>query len=259
MGAMSAIIPTAEPFFFPGGPTACLLVHGFTGAPKEMRWMGEYLSSQGHTVLGVRLAGHATQPADIVRTRWQDWLTSVEDGYHLLQGNCERVFVCGLSMGGILSLLFASRFPVAGVIAMSTPYALPDDWRLRFIKLFQRLIPRVPKGPPDWRNPEAARDHVDYPDYPTRSILELRNLLVEMRHALPEVSAPVLLVHSRQDESVPPQNVQQLYDCLGTTDKQILWVENSGHVITREPERQRVFEGAEAFIQRVTQTSGIVR
>jgi carboxylesterase len=249
---MSQIIPTAEPFFFRRGSTACLLVHGFTGSPKEMLWMGEYLASRGTTVLGVRLAGHATQPADLVRTRWQDWLASVEDGYHLLQGDGARIIVCGLSMGGILSLLFASRFPVAGVIAMSTPYALPGEWRLRVIKPIQWLMPRVAKGQADWRNPEAARDHVDYPDYPTRSILEVRDLLVEMRRALPQVSTPVLLAHSRQDESVPPQNAQQIFEHLGSSDKQILWVENSGHVIIREPERERVFEAAQTFIQRVT-------
>jgi carboxylesterase len=253
---ISQIIPTAEPFYFPGGPTGCLLVHGFTGAPKEMRWMGEYLSSQGHTALGVRLAGHATQPADLVRTRWSDWLASVEDGYHLLHGSCSRVYICGLSMGGILSLLFASRFPVDGVIAISTPYALPGEWRLRFIKPLRWLMPHVSKGSPDWHNPEAARDHVDYPNYPTRSILELQKLLIEMRRGLPSIKAPVLLVHSRQDGGVSPHNMQQIFEALGTTDKHMLWVENSGHVIPREPERQRLFEAAEAFIQRVNQPSG---
>jgi carboxylesterase len=254
---MPQIIPTAEPFFFLGGPTACLLVHGFTGTPKEMRWMGEYLSSQGYTVLGVRLAGHATQPADLVRTRWQDWLASVEDGYQLLRNVSKHIFVGGLSMGGMLSLLFASRFPVTGVIAMSTPYALPDDPRLRFIKLLQWIIPHVPKGSPDWRDLEAARDHVDYPDYPTPVIPELNKLAVEMRSALPKVKVPALLVHSRLDGSVPPENMQHIFDHLGTADKQMLWVDNSGHVVTREPERQRVFEATQAFIQRVSATSGL--
>jgi len=57
---MSQIISTAEPFFFLGDRSklACLLIHGFTGAPKEMRWMGEYLNERGHTCLGVRLTGH---------------------------------------------------------------------------------------------------------------------------------------------------------------------------------------------------------
>lgn len=256
---MAQTIPSAEPFFFHRGPVACLLIHGFTGAPKEIRWMGEYLAAQGTTVLGVRLAGHATKPADLLRTRWQDWLASVEDGYNLLRHDYTHVFVCGLSMGGILSLLFAAQSPVAGVIAMSTPYALPEDWRLRYIKLIRWIVPRVGKGAPDWHNPEAARDHVDYPAYPTQAILEVRDLLAEMRRNLHQVNAPVLLMHSRQDGGVSPENMLKIFDHLGATDKQMFWLENSGHVITREPERERVFAAAQAFIQRVSQQPGVTQ
>lgn len=245
------LIPTAEPFFFPGGSTGVLLVHGFTGTPKEMRWMGEYLAGQGHTVLGVRLAGHATRPADMVRMRWQDWLASVEDGWHLLNGVVQRIFLAGLSMGGALALLFASRYPVAGVVAMSTPYALPDDPRLRFIKVLRWVTPRVPKGPSDWRNLEAARDHVDYPAYPARAIAELRDLLAAMRAALPEVRTPVLLVHSRDDAGIDPRNMQLIYDHLGSRDKEMFFVQDCGHVVTREPERDRIFQETERFIRRV--------
>jgi hypothetical protein len=74
---MSQIISTAEPFFFPGGPIGVLLVHGFTGSPKEMRWMGEYLAQDGFTVLGIRLPGMlpglkiSIAPAG--RIGWRQW------------------------------------------------------------------------------------------------------------------------------------------------------------------------------------------
>lgn len=245
------LIPSAEPFFFPGGRTGCLLIHGFTGAPKEMRWMGEYLAEKGYTTLGVRLAGHATRPADMLRVRWQDWVASVEDGYHLLRGTAEHIFVIGLSMGGVLALIHASRHPVAGLITMSTPYALPKDWRLPYLQWLHRLQPAVQKGPPDWRNPEAALDHIDYPNYPTRAIVELRDLLAEARQSIPQVRAPALLVHSRGDAGVLPENAEKIYAQLGSANKHMLWVENSGHVIPRDPERQRVFQAAHEFIQRV--------
>jgi carboxylesterase len=245
------LIPTAEPFFIPGGPTGVLLVHGFTGSPKEMRWMGEYLAGQGCTVLGVRLSGHATRPEDLVRTRWGDWLASVEDGWHLLAGSARQIFVAGLSMGGALALLLASRRQVSGVIAMSTPYDLPPDPRLPFAKVLCWIIPEVQKGPPDWRNLSAAEDHVDYPAYPTRSIAELRDLLAVMRGALPEVKVPVLLVHSQDDTGVDPENSQKIFDRLGSQDKQIFFVQDCGHVVTREPERERIFREAANFIHRI--------
>jgi len=259
------IIPSAEPFFFPGGPTGCLLIHGFTGTPKEMRWMGEYLATAGYTVLGVRLAAHATRLEDMLRVEWEDWLASVEDGWNILNGalvrqtsSQPRIFVMGLSMGGVLSLLFASqqfseRYPIAGVVAMSTPFALPPDWRLAYVKLLRWFQPSVPKGPPDWHNEEAAIDHIDYPSYPTVAIAQLDLLLAQMRATLPQVTAPVLLMHSRQDTSVDPQNMSSIYNNLGSQDKEMLWIENSGHVITREPERQRVFQAALDFVQRINE------
>ncbi len=249
------IIPTAEPFFFPGNQVGCLLVHGFTGAPKEMRWMGDYLNQQGYTVMGVRLAGHATRIEDMMRMHWQDWLASVEDGYCLLNGCMDQVIIIGLSMGGILSLLFSSQHPVSGVVAISTPYSLPDDPRLPFIRILSPLVRTVKKGPPDWRNPEAAIDHVEYPMFPTRGIIQLRELLSEMRTALPLVCVPTLIIHSKQDGSVTPQNAEQIFSALGSQYKQLFWVENSGHVIPREPDRQLVFSKIDEFIHTVQNSS----
>jgi carboxylesterase len=245
------IIPTAEPFYFQGNSVGCLLIHGFTGAPKEMRWMGEYLAEQNFTVLGIRLAGHATQPEDLVRTRWTDWVSSVEDGWHILNGVTERIFMIGLSLGGVLSLYLSSQFPVAGVVTMSTPFDLPDDRRRRFLKVLKYVVPYVSKGHTDQQVKEAANDHIDYPNYPTRGIAELNDLMAEMRAALPRVTAPVLMIHSQGDTSVPIDDMQNIFNRLGSQNKQILLLENSGHVIPREDERAYAFEAAGDFIRKV--------
>lgn len=248
------IIHTAEPFYFPGNRVGCLLIHGFTGAPKEMRWMGEYLRDRGYTVLGVRLAGHATQLGDMMRMHWQDWLASVEDGYCLLNGCVDQVFIIGLSMGGILSLLFASLHPVSGVVAMSTPYAFPDDPRMPFLNILSVFMPKVKKGPSDWKNPDAAKDHVDYPYNPTRGFIQLLDLTSEMRKALPLVQSPALIIHSKQDGSVPAHNAEQILAALGSPNKELFWVENSGHVITREPDRLLAFAKVNEFILKFKNT-----
>lgn len=103
-----------DQFFFAGGPTGCLLVHSFSGSPPEMRPMGEYLTAQGLTVLGVRLAGHGTSPEDMAKTTWHDWVASAAEGLRELQGQCSKVFAAGLSMGGLLVLHLAAHHPLAG-------------------------------------------------------------------------------------------------------------------------------------------------
>jgi carboxylesterase len=250
-------IPTAEPFFFPGkaGCPGCLLIHGFTGAPKEMRWMGEYLSAQGYPSLGIRLFGHATRPEDMIRARYTDWMASVEDGYHLLRGVADRIYLVGLSMGGILSLLMSTKLDVVGVVAMSTPYRIPYDYPVLAIKFLSKILRYQPKSKEEpgasWFDKYAYAEHISYPQNPVRSAAELQLLVAEMRAALPKVNVPVLLIHSKNDTYVPPENVEQIYADLGTLDKAKLYVTEAGHVVTRDAARDQVFEAASEFIHRV--------
>jgi len=213
--------------------------------------MGEYLAQLGFTVLGIRLAGHATRPEDLVRTRWTDWVSSVEDGWHILNDATEHIFTIGLSLGGVLSLYLASQFPVTGVVTMSTPYDLPNDPRRRFLNALKYVVPYVSKVHTDQQDTEASKDHIDYPNYPTRGIAELNDLMSEMRAVLPQVTAPVLMIHSQGDASVPIDDMQNIFDRLGSKDKQTLLVENSGHVIPRGNERMLAFEATGDFIRNV--------
>jgi carboxylesterase len=218
--------------------------------------MGEFLNGHGYTCLGVRLTGHATQPEDMIRSNWTDWTVSVEDGYYLLRGMTEKIFLIGLSMGGALSLLMSSRFKVMGVVAMSTPYKLPDDPRLRHIDLIARTVPYMPKGNDapgaGWFDQGAWKDHVSYPQNPVRSIGQLNKLLGEMRAALPQIKVPVLLLHSRDDDYVVRGSMDMIYeDLLNESDKTKVYLTGSGHVITRDAARYEVFEHALEFIQRI--------
>ncbi|MCK5783898.1 MAG: alpha/beta fold hydrolase [Desulfobacterales bacterium] len=248
------IIKTAEPFYFPGNKTGCLLVHGFTGAPKEMRWMGEYLAEQGFSVLGVRLAGHATNPDEMIRTRYADWMHSVEDGYHFLSGATDRIILIGLSMGGVLSLLMSTKLDVAGVMTMSAIYELGDP-RVKYTKALSHFVKYMPKTGEEpgatWFDQESWQDHVSYPQNPVRSIAEMLPLLAEMRAALPKIDVPTLLVHSHNDTYIPADSMKKIYNALGTGDKEMMWVTESGHVIPREPAKAEVFPKAAEFIRRI--------
>ena len=242
----------AEPYFFPGNDTGCLLIHGFTGSPTETRWMGEYLAERGYTVLGVRLAGHGTRPEDMARTRWQDWLGSAEDGWHLLQGTVKRIFVIGLSMGGVLTLCLAAKYPVAGIVTMSTPFALNPDPLLRFAKLISRFLPFQKKGPRLVREPEVYDWHVNYNVNPVRSGVELYALLDYMRSRLQRITAPALLIHSHADQAVPFSNMANIFENLGSQEKEMIEIDESQHLITLEPEREQVFQAAADFIGRIS-------
>jgi len=261
IGGMNQIRPRGEPFLLPGtSGVGCLLVHGLSSTPQEMRGFGRFLAERGHSTLAIRLPGHATRPSAMTRSRWPDWLAAVEDGYHLLQASSQQVVLLGLSLGGALALLASRSLPAAGVVAMSTPYEVPPQPRLRFLrhllpplKLLSPVLRFVPKPPPlDYQDRDAARQHMSYGVMPVRGVIEIAELLGELRAQLPNLRVPVLVMHSRDDGGVSPQNASALYERLGSAQKEIRWIEGSGHVMTVEPARHLVFAHAAQFIEKLT-------
>ena len=138
---------------------------------------------------------------------------------------------------------------------MSTLYRIPAGYPTWLIKFLSNFIPYQPKSDEEpgatWFDKEAHAAHVSYPENPVRSAAELQLLASEMRAALPEVDVPVLLIHSKNDTYVLPENTEKIYADLGASDKTKLYITGSGHVVTRDAAREQVFEAATAFIRRV--------
>ena len=237
-----------NPFFFEGNTTGCLLVHGFSGSPPEMRPMGVYLAEKGLTVIGVRLAGHGTTPEDMARTGWRDWVASAEEGLRELQGRCNRVFVAGLSMGGLITLHLAAHHSVVGIVPMSAP-AYIADWRFRFLPLVQYFIHWfTPNIESDLTDPGAEKRLFSYKVLPTRCIVSLGKFMHLVRRELSQIQAPALIMQGEKDHHVPADSAQIIVEGIGSAEKEIVWWPNSGHCITVDSEREAVWARAYEFI-----------
>jgi carboxylesterase len=252
-------VNSAEPFFFPGSRTGCLLIHGLTSTPQEMRGLGEFLSTKGMTVLGMQLPGHGTHPSDLRQLAWTEWYAEAEAQLAVLADHCDELVSIGLSLGGALALLLAAHGRVEGTLAMSTPFRIPPfpalfalDSFIGLLRHVARVIPFIPKPPPlDYRDTQAARDHQAYRVYPLNAVAEASDLLAEMRQELQNISVPVLLLHAPKDRGVPASNAQKILEQLGTNEKRLDWIENSGHVMTLEPSRRTVYRLAGEFVDSI--------
>ena len=253
------IMPGAEPYFARGGGTGVLLLHGFTASPHEVKWLGQYLAGQGHTVYAPRIAGHGTDYRDLARTTWQDWAASALDGYHILRAQCDRVFVGGLSMGGALALLTAAETEADGVIALAAP-VLPFPGlsanRLRIAKRLRPYSDQTDRSPfADYilvqqkrlGEPEIGR--VRYGMWSTAALEQLMWLIPQVHARLPEIGAPVLAVYSKADATVLTPNLKALKAGLtGAARVETHVLEQSSHILTQDMERETVFRLIGEFV-----------
>lgn len=240
------VIPGAEEFYFTGSSTGCLLVHGFTGSPSEMRLLGEKLTESGYTVLGVRLEGHGTSPEDMLRTDYRQWYKSVEQGWHKLRETCEKVFVIGLSMGGILALYLASDYPVDGVATLSAPIYI-NNKKLPLLPIYRMF--RTYDVKPRKALPVDRIYSISYERTPLCCVESLLQLIKLVKNRLSKISAPVLIVQSKVEHTVKPESAEYIYRKLtGTQEKELYWLYESGHVITLDKERTIVYAKIGEFI-----------
>ena len=245
-----AVLAGAEAFRFDGGDTGALVIHGFTGSPQSMRPLGEALHRAGFTVCGPRLAGHGISPEAMSRTGARDWVASVEDAYAALRARTKRVFVTGLSMGGTLTLYLAGMHPneIAGIIPINAAVRLesPELAALALVAAAPATIPGIGS---DIKKPGVRE--LAYDAVPVPCIAEIHALVGVTYSLLPCITCPTLVVTSREDHVVPPDNARVIVSRIGARRVERLWVDNSYHVATIDNDADLISEQAIRFIRTI--------
>lgn len=240
-----------SPFFLAGGATGVLLIHGYTGSPTEMRLVGDAFHAAGMTVSGPQLPGHGATYEAMNRCTWRDWTGHVEQAYRTLADRCERVFVAGLSMGSVLTLYLAAHHPeIAGAIAYS-PAVWVQNRLLPLTPLARYFVKaRAKGGGSDLVDPAADQQIWSYDVDPIPAAAQLYALIRRVRRLLPQITCPVLIVASSGDGSIHPASAQRTYDALGSSDKELIRLDQSGHVITVDRQWRFVAEQSLAWMRK---------
>ncbi len=238
-----------EPLFIKGNSVGFLFIHGFTASPYEGREIAIRLNKgKGWTVSVPLLPGHGTSPQDLVGLTWKDWYGYVRQKYDELKQICNKVFVCGQSMGGSLALYLAAHYPVDGLITLAGA-AFLKDWRLILLPVARHIMTFNHKSRgPDIRNSALKNEVPTYSKYPVRSVDQILDLLKHIREELGKVTTPTLLIHSRLDRTIHYSNLQYIYDHIASQQKQMVVLENSYHVISIDVEKETVFQNIYTFM-----------
>lgn len=262
----------AAPFNLGDGADACLLLHGLTGAPSEVRPVGEALARAGFRAVGPLLPGHGTTPQDLEVVTRADMLDAAREALLSLEG-ARHVYLCGLSMGALLAVQLAAkglvRQGVAPVAALALLAPAVDMAGVTWV--FTQVLGRLPaipgvvsKGardiqqstgvsPPHGRVPESApaapsavAADGSYTGIPLRWGRELRLLSEEALAVAGRVRARALLLHGGRDRTASLRGSQRLARALGGPAT-IQVFPDSGHVLPLDVDGRAVCDAIVSF------------
>ncbi|MBC8172163.1 MAG: alpha/beta fold hydrolase [Anaerolineae bacterium] len=236
----------------------CLCLHGFTASPHEVLWLAQHLGQQGYTVYTPRLAGHGTNPRDLARVRWSDWLNSALDAYYVLRQQCDQVYVCGLSMGALVGLLVSLHVPVDGVVVMAAPLKFEGVVQPRVLRVVKYLRPwtdQADRSPfeqyireQQQQRGEPVLGRVRYGTWSTAALEQGARMSAEVVRRLPEIDVPVLALYSEKDKTVDTGSLQILQAKMNNQKLEFYVFKRSDHILTQDMEYAEVFQRVAAFI-----------
>lgn len=250
---MAKVMAGAEPFEFKGDQCSILVLHGFTGTTQSMRYLGEELNRRfGFSVLGPRLKGHGTSPEDMATTSYRDWIGTAEESLYDLAERGRPVFVTGLSMGGMLALALAARHPelISGIIPINA-VAGEQDGTLAGLILDRAAPERIPGIGSDIKAKGVTE--LAYEEVPVSCLRYVYLAQAATGDMLHKVTCPILIIQSREDHVVMPANGNRIAARVGSTDIQILWLDNSYHVATLDNDKDLIVERTGRFVNRTVQ------
>ena len=245
------IRPGAHAWSFDGdGPIGVLLLHGFTGSPASMRPWGEALAAHGWTIRVPRLPGHGTRWQDMNITTWEDWYSEAERNLRELQSRCSRIFVCGLSMGGALTLRLAERHgdAIAGIVLVNAAVHTERKDR-HLLPIVKHLVGSFPGISNDIAKP--GMDEVAYDRTPLKAAHSMMNMWSRVREDIALVRQPLLLFRSAQDNVVEASNAEWILTHVASIDTEEVVLPDSYHVATLDHDAQTIIDQSAAFIQRL--------
>lgn len=239
-----------KPHFFKGGEQAVLLIHGYTGSPREMLWLGTQLHKAGYTVSIPRLPGHGTNKDDFMASSWKDWLRCVYDEYVNLAEEYATVFVGGLSMGGVLTALLAAKFQPEKIF-LCAPAFIAADTRIKLTPYLRYFIKTLPSGgKPFYPEPEFYDCVKDYCNYSyVGKAADLYRLQKMAVRELPNIRSKTITVLSKADKSVPFRE-KELIDHLLKAPNEYVILEESSHIVTDDVDRELVAQRIIEFLAR---------
>jgi carboxylesterase len=249
-----------------GSPTrGVLILHGFGDTPQTLHYLADHLHGLGFTVHAPLLPGHGRTLAEFAATDADAWLEAATREFNTMRRAFDFVGIIGVSMGGALSVIIASRSkqmaPASGhgtgrpgcggwteqgpdALVLLAPYLSmrPRADRLaalhRIVSPFAQYLPSREEG--SIRDPVERARNLGFGTVTPRLLSELRRVVHWAQQALPDVHQPTLVVQSRDDNRIEESAARRSFDRLGSREKRFVWTERGGHVITVDTGREHV-------------------
>ncbi len=211
------------------------LIHGFMTDKASMFPLVEAFSAQGFPMHNAEFIGHddATE-ADFMQSFWEDWFESVEAQFLKCAKENESIILIGHSMGGVLALALAQKYPqeVKALVTLASPLYINklfpleiNNFSALFTPIFAPFYSKIRKDIlSQWNifkkkelteqateeTYESSIKGLDDNCYYPPQTASLFKAMSKTRKKMSKVTQPLLVIHAYDDQTVAHSNADYI-------------------------------------------------
>jgi carboxylesterase len=237
------------------GTNGCglLLLHGSGDTPQSLRYLADRLNAAGYSVHAPLLPGHGRSPHAFNVATATEYHDTARRALAELSASHAWIGIVGLSMGGALAAKIATESSDVRVLVLLAPYMiLPRGVRVarETSWLWSLVAPYVRgRGEASVHDPVARNASRAYGSFSAGALDALDATAAAGHRALSELTMPMLVINSEQDNRIPRILAQETLDAIKAPVERH-WLKGCGHVITVDYCKDAVVELVLAFLAR---------
>lgn len=238
-----------------------LLVHGFSGYPRNSEYLAERLNETlKYDILVPQLPGHNQTLSELKKSRFESWIKKIRKTIDDNKNKYENIYLIGFSMGTLIVTILSDEYEkVKRMVLIAPPFAFPIK---KEILLF--LAP-VLKPIKKYHYKDIGKNKLNNNIYdekmrkkypakfekePIESIIEFNKLRNMAQKKYKTNTTPFLVIQSTEDRvATYDENYKFLKKNRGPTYVRFVNVENSGHMIPLDYDRDKIAVETKKFLE----------
>lgn len=224
----------------------CLIIHGYTGGPYEVEPLKKHLEAHTNWYIQVPiLEGHG-KDWKLRETTYETWLDDMEKILIKMKEKCDKIYVVGFSMGGMIAAYLAARQEVDKLVLLSTARKYISFKYMSYY--IAEMIEDKFKGKLD-ENEWYIHYKQKLGKVPFKANIEFLKLVNRTKPYLKEITSPVFIAQGHKDGWVPYKTAYALEEEIGSDKKEVVFFEESNHLICLGDNKDTLIEMILTFLK----------
>ena len=197
------------------------LLHGYTGSPTDFNKLGQYLNKRFNANIKIiRFLGHGEKIENLEGIEYMEFYKQAEKELKKDLAKNKKIIIGGISMGSLISLDLASKYPVKGILNISIPYR--KRFLTKIISIIEPLIIKKYWAKPMTQKEKELRKKAFYYDMSLLSFKVIRQGIREIKGKLKKIIAPCLVIHVKNDKLFSFRGARLISEEISSKQKKLV-------------------------------------